>query len=66
MIPKVTRDAIFYRMKQRNVSQTQLAKELGIARPTLNGILNGKISIAKHETAILEWYRGICYGSKRN
>lgn len=66
MIPKVTRDAIFYRMKQRNISQTELAKELGIARPTLNAILNGKMSITTHEMTILKWYRGICNGSKRN
>lgn len=66
MIPKVTRDAIFYRMKQHNITQTQLASELGISRPTLNGILNGKISIAKHEQVILEWYRRTRYGRKSN
>lgn len=64
MIPKNTRDAIYYRMRQLDVSQTELASELGIARPTFNSILNGKLSIEKHEKTILNWYKGTCNGNQ--
>jgi transcriptional regulator with XRE-family HTH domain len=57
MLPKFTRDAIFYKMKKRGVTQTELAKTLGVARPTLCSILNGKYTSAKHEETLLKWYK---------
>ena len=57
MIPKFTRDAIYNKMRKQGITQTQLASELGFARQTLNAILNGKMSVDKHEQTILQWYK---------
>lgn len=58
MIPKFTRDAIYNKLRKQGVTQTQLADQIGVPRPTLNAILNGKMSNLKHEQTLLNWYRG--------
>lgn len=57
MLPKFQRDAICYKMRRKGITQTWLAKELGITRTTLSSMLSGKYSSAKHEETLLKWYK---------
>lgn len=42
---------------QKDMTQSELAKELGITYANLNGFINGRHSSLKVEMLLLEWLR---------
>lgn len=46
-------------LASRNITQQQLARELGVSYHVLNGVINNRIKSLRTEIKLIEWVRSV-------